>query len=265
MTMINMDRYGKPHPADSSLRYYLTVEEGRQTAQDCDLKNNVMTAPPVDIVIRDSDDRGYWTSRTRGNVNEAWLKGFFGPTAREVGIPLFMSRVTINGTKLDGTHGGRVVYLVRSYLEAEIKRLEKAAEEADRKAGKTLWTEPVQFLIPDIGTILQLTEDWTFRLYSERRNCAMLKKIGKSVTASWGPAAMQEYEVTIPVCSQLGVDRVYIRKGAVDFSSITFNLHKGSEIIFNGKAIKAFGRFWAKLSDVNRMKVRIDTATLAGN
>lgn len=264
MTMFNMDRYGKPHPADSSIRFYLTVEEGRKTAEDCGLKKAVMTAPPVDIVIRDSDDRGYHTSSTRNTVNEAWLKGFFGPTAREVGIPLFMSRVTINGTKLDGTHGGRVVYLVRSYLEAEIKRLEKAAEEADRKAGKTVWTEPGQFLIPDIGTIIQLTEDWTFRLFSEDRNGALLKKIGKPTTYRWDDQ-MKDYEVTIPVCSQLGVDRVYIRKGAGDFSSITFNLHKGSEIIFNGKALKAFGRFWAKLSDVNRMKVRIDTATLAGN
>ena len=95
--------------------------------------------------------------------------------------------------------------------------------------------------------------------------CVPTKKIGKAVTPSWGDASMKEYEVTIPVCSQLGVDRVYIRKGVGDYSSITFNLHKGGEIVFNGKAIKAFGRFWAKLSDVNKMKVRIDTATLAGN
>jgi len=261
MTMLNMDRYGKPHPADSSIRFYLTVEEGRQAAKDCDLKKVVMTAPPVDIVIRDSDNRGYpHLTRT------TWLKGFFGPTAREVGIPLFMSRVTINGTKLDGPgYIGRVVYLVRSYLESEIKRLEKKSKEADRKAGRTLWIGPRSLLIPDIGTILQLTEDWTFRLFSESRNCAILKKIGKAVTPSWGDDQMKEYEVTIPAGSQLGVDRVYIRKGAGEYSSITFNLHKGSEIVFNGKAIKAFGRFWAKLSDVNQMKVLIDSSTMSEN
>lgn len=65
--------------------------------------------------------------------------------------------------------------------------------------------------------------------------------------------------------SNLGVDRIYIRKGGEDYSSITFNLHKGGVIVVKGNEVKAQGRFWAKLGDVNKMKVRIDTQTLSEN
>ena len=54
-------------------------------------------------------------------------------------------------------------------------------------------------------------------------------------------------EVTLKVGQVLSVDRVYIRRGASDFSSITFNYlgtPKGSGRV----------RFWAKLADVNMIE-----------
>jgi hypothetical protein len=55
------------------------------------------------------------------------------------------------------------------------------------------------------------------------------------------------FKVTLPAKTELGVDRVYIRKGARDFSSLSF-------IIKNGKFKGA--RFWAKLQDVNCIDVK---------
>ena len=68
----------------------------------------------------------------------------------------------------------------------------------------------------------------------------------------------------------LTTDRIYIRKGAEDFSSLTFILRSdGNPVVsYNGKefdcagkkGFKQFGvsgvvRFWAKLADVNNMTV----------
>lgn len=53
--------------------------------------------------------------------------------------------------------------------------------------------------------------------------------------------------VTLKAGQRLSIDRVYIRKGASDFSSITFNYigaPRGSGRV----------RFWAKLSDVNNIE-----------
>lgn len=55
----------------------------------------------------------------------------------------------------------------------------------------------------------------------------------------------------------LKVDRIYIRKGSSDYSSITFYLlHTSNPLLVASKekTAKTFGRFWAKLSDVNNIK-----------
>jgi hypothetical protein len=80
----------------------------------------------------------------------------------------------------------------------------------------------------------------------------------------------------IPRGFTLRVDRIYIRKGAKDFSSVSFYLegahapgailHKKAIKITGGqyehytrevKAPKSAVRFWAKLCDVNTMKVEL--------
>lgn len=53
--------------------------------------------------------------------------------------------------------------------------------------------------------------------------------------------------VTLPTGTNLKVDRVYIRKGAKDFSSITFFM-----VLPEKKSV----RFWAKIPDVNTMEGR---------
>lgn len=71
--------------------------------------------------------------------------------------------------------------------------------------------------------------------------------------------ATEELIITLPIGTILAVDRIYIRKGASDYSSITFyakNLGT-SEVknIWSGKSTKFKAqRFWAKLSDCNKIE-----------
>jgi hypothetical protein len=72
-------------------------------------------------------------------------------------------------------------------------------------------------------------------------------------------------EVTIPVDSVLTVDRIYIRKGAKDFSSVSFLITDSHVSDLMGKdGSRCFGRkgfrFWATLDDVNRMEAEVQKA-----
>ncbi len=67
--------------------------------------------------------------------------------------------------------------------------------------------------------------------------------------------------VTIPAGTILAIDRIYIRKGSSDFSSITFyakNLGEIEKMVDKWnkpkKAKRKALRFWAKLSDVNTIE-----------
>jgi uncharacterized protein YueI len=71
-----------------------------------------------------------------------------------------------------------------------------------------------------------------------------------------------ELTITLPAGTVLAVDRIYIRKGSSDFSSITFYA-KGlgeSEIKnrWSGKTTKwKAQRFWAKLTDCNQIEFEL--------
>ena len=128
----------------------------------------------------------------------------------------------------------------------------------------------MKFFVPDVGTMVRLKEDWTFRLYVESRNRALVDYLGIPVTRSIYGRNIDSKEVVFKAWTTLKVDRVYIRKGVKDYSSLTFHIQKGKHggAEFDGEsysfAKKGF-RFWAKLSDVNKMVVEVDQATLAEN
>lgn len=137
----------------------------------------------------------------------------------------------------------------------------------------------MKLYIPEIGDIIILNEDWTFSLFNEYRNeklvsflsldqkpsfndvYAARRALGANHLASQEARTQlhikyeqlqREYDtpwtITLPKGSILRVDRIYIRKGASDFSSITFYLLEHPTI--TGKK----PRFWAKLSDVNNIE-----------
>ena len=109
----------------------------------------------------------------------------------------------------------------------------------------------MKLYIPRLGNKLQLSENWTFDLYSEYRNNSLLKKL---LSKNW----IEDYtkfiqtgqnvspiKVTLPKGTVLNVERIYIRKGASDYDSITFKI----EDCDNKELIKS--RFWVKLKDAN--------------
>jgi hypothetical protein len=76
----------------------------------------------------------------------------------------------------------------------------------------------------------------------------------------------EKLTVTLPVGTVLAVDRLYIRKGASDYSSITFYAKELGEVIIPGsrwswgnqKATKRKAqRFWAKLADCNTIEFEL--------
>ena len=111
----------------------------------------------------------------------------------------------------------------------------------------------MNLFLPEIGTKLELTTDWTFVLYSEYRNSKMFDAIGKPMGSRWGgygnQNAAKNYIVTLPAGIILSVDRIYIRKGVSDYSSVTFTIPK----VLNKKSPYAGVRFWTKLSDANKI------------
>lgn len=124
-------------------------------------------------------------------------------------------------------------------------------------------TPKFRLSVPWIGAEIALVEPWTFRLFREYRNWDMWQIHGGSTDGSrWG-STNQEMLVTLPAGTVLSVDRIYIRKGAVAYDSLTFYLKRSPDPRFqiqrqgkNGKPLAPKNRsmrFWAKLADVNNI------------
>lgn len=143
--------------------------------------------------------------------------------------------------------------------------------------------------IPSVGDRLELTKPWTFDVWSERRNEALGKALGLKLNTGnsshkvqqWVGQASEPYEkkysydctemyefigydvivsgqCTLAKGTVLTVDRIYIRKGAEDYDSISFLINNSKDARFkvNKKDEKrAFNkgriRFWVKLDDAN--------------
>jgi hypothetical protein len=152
----------------------------------------------------------------------------------------------------------------------------------------------MKIFIPEIGTKLTLMQPWSFTLYDERRNRAVVDLIAKSRPDELSRIEAQEaqlreqlaelqykkcptkesflekeelvnklkqrllkirqFPVLLPAGTELTVDRLYVRKGISDYSSMTFYLTKTDYPALNVRGKK---RFWAKLEDVNTLEVRI--------
>src|SRR5271165_5046264 len=83
----------------------------------------------------------------------------------------------------------------------------------------------MKMYIPSIGDELVLKKAWTFDLYNENRNATLMEKLGDSRDISWGDK-LTTIKATLLAGSVLKIDRIYIRKGMDEFSSVTF-LWKG--------------------------------------
>lgn len=113
----------------------------------------------------------------------------------------------------------------------------------------------MKLYVPEIGDKLKLTSDWTFDLHWEHRNAGLLKHFfGEEFR--WKDEKSHR-PVTLPKGTVITVDRIYIRQGASEYSSISFYAGIGE----TGKG--HFGkpknpRFWATLKDCNRIEFEIE-------
>ena len=132
----------------------------------------------------------------------------------------------------------------------------------------------MNLFIPELGTKIWLKAYWTFTIHWERRNQTLIELILPGIYKEYEEAYSKwlnayyrvrsenkkELEVlwaeveriknklngnnfTLDPETILEVDRIYIRKGAEGFSSVTFKWIKDKRTI----------RFWVKLEDANRL------------
>lgn len=150
----------------------------------------------------------------------------------------------------------------------------------------------MKLYVPEIGDEIVLTKDWTFDLHAEDRNKTLATvhgytlhydnseslekwekwKLNKNLPYPkynalenhfWikgNSKPVHSISVTLPVGTVLKVDRIYVRKGLSDFSSLTFTTKSfGSvdSISWNDKPVKRGVRFWVRLSDCNNIEFEI--------
>lgn len=107
----------------------------------------------------------------------------------------------------------------------------------------------MKLYIPEINDLLRLSQPWQFPLHYESRNTTLLKLSGQC-NAGWNgySSNLSPINFELPVDTLLVVDRIYIRKGSSDYSSLTFRIKACSIKEYVGK------RFWAKLKDCNTIE-----------
>lgn len=123
---------------------------------------------------------------------------------------------------------------------------------------------------------MRLTEDWNFTLHPGSRNLSLYKQVSpenveegrygnltiKGSYRSESERDKKKVQASLPSGSILMIDRVYVRQGKSEYSSITFQLKKTSrdDIDVEDAKGKKFVRFWVKLDDANKVRFEeVDT------
>ena len=145
-----------------------------------------------------------------------------------------------------------------------------------------------QLYIPQVGDSLTLAHDWTFGTICEHRNESLFNAYDIPPEQRWKKAVEgrsggrwvgvglplehigfdcwrpldEPTTFTLPAGTILKVDRIYIRKGAGDYSSLTFLITDSSDkrVVTKkkgGSAPKAV-RFWVHLDHANKIEFTTD-------
>lgn len=117
--------------------------------------------------------------------------------------------------------------------------------------------------IPEISEKLRLTAPWEFPLFFEYRNRDFAFKVRTDITPEsfyHSHGSMGSAIVTLPAGTVLRVDRIYIRRGLSNFSSITFTAVSIPGLDPKKRSgFRGHGRFWAKLADCNEIEYEVAT------
>lgn len=266
MKTIDISKFAKTNgnPGCRNVLFYTDESHGKGV--------NITTA--LDEVVAEGKVNLVASRKGKHNhIRAPFIRGLFSQAVSKVGVDNFRNRVSIDGRPLSKeweeswTIEGQFWTATQEWLKTAEKRHAREAKAREREAKPIDWSPPSTFFVPDIGTIVKLARDWKFRLYREHRNDQMLKLLGLATT--WDDVPPRD--VTIEPGAEIIVDRVYIRKGVGDYSSLTFFLRPGARVCLldkNGMCIQAEKttkniRFWAKLKDVNSMYVYVDRGSLS--
>ena len=198
--------------------------------------------------------------------DNSFVKSYLRVGAKALGLPEMAKKLAV----MENHNGYSIEHAVTTFIRLETERLKKKAEKDAKKAAEESdenWLGPVQFFVPEIGTNIKLTEDWTFELYGEYRNDGLLDLIGVPQQGRWAPEGGYKHApVTIVADATLTVDRIYVRKGVQEYSSLTFWLGKHAQVDYHGGSFitQKRIRFWAKLSDVNQINGLVSMVTVPG-
>ncbi len=128
----------------------------------------------------------------------------------------------------------------------------------ETEAEATVAPSTAVFNIPTIGTDVTLTDDWKLLIEPEYRNeSALALFFGEDVKPRTygGNREAKARRVALPSGTVLRVDRIYIRKGAGDFDSVTFSLIDSPRKEWAPKSAggtrKGKCRFWVALPQIN--------------
>ena len=237
------------------------IKEGMADAETCGFKEAIVKG---EVSLAFEDYNGF---RNLSFWNLAWVRGFFSTSIEEIGGWEIFMRLTIQGKNRHdfGRYIQRkddVSYKFMDYLRNVDHRRKKAKENKilKKKVEDGEW-EVRKMFVPEIGTRLRLAKDWSFRLFCEHRNMGLYEQL-KDLSSN--PDASKN--VKLLKGTELSVSRIYIRQGAKDYSSLTFQLIAGEEETVNGNKYKiSKARFWVKLSDVNEMECEVSIVTLPAN
>lgn len=122
--------------------------------------------------------------------------------------------------------------------------------------------------MPTVGQKVRVLDGqtWKFKLYQECRNESLYEFVGRPLLPEHrraffddfvggeeafraGSRELKHINVELHAGSVLTIDRIYIRKGAGDFDSVTFILNNAKLPGKKGAAARV--RFWVKLDDIN--------------
>jgi len=131
-------------------------------------------------------------------------------------------------------------------------------------------------IIPEIGSKLRIEEDWEFPLFKEHRNKDIFN--ADNMAPPLYKDSHKSYPRTLPAKTEFLVDRIYVRNGLKDFSSITLKITSTTDANLNSAGMKnvpfksknakdkkSYGRFWVKLGDFNKANMTIiDDTVLIG-
>ncbi len=122
----------------------------------------------------------------------------------------------------------------------------------------------MMLFIPDVGDQIKLDADWQFKLQCEHRNISLLDAFEipedqRDYANRWGNAQPKFFDMMLPAGTVLKIDRVYIRKGLQDYSSITFLVvsspFRAAATKKNGGTSNKSARFWVKLAETRNIQI----------